>query len=322
MLQKTRLLRPEIMLVNNPNTVLILLAAYKGNTYVREQIDSMLNQDCDNWKLVLSDDGDFTKKILDSYANRFPDKIIRHRSGQRFGSAKAHFMHLIAHFKDAAPYIMLSDQDDVWDVDKVSKTFALMKATEKTYDGPVLVHTDLRIVDAELNEISPSFFAYSKLEKRRYHPHEILIQNLVSGCTLMMNRSLSNLVSCGVNPDKLVMHDHWIALVAAFFGKIAFLDTPTMRYRQHGDNTCGAKPLFSPSYMLAAARRSNFRPLSFQAEAFKAYYGSRLSPDDARILDAVALLHTLNKFARLATYRRFDLWKSPLVRKIGQIFLW
>ena len=74
--------------------------------------------------------------------------------------------------------------------------------------------------------------------------------------------------------------------------------------------------------MLAAARRSNFRPLSFQAEAFKAYYGSRLSPDDARILDAVALLHTLNKIARLATYRRFDLWKSPLVRKIGQIFLW
>ena len=310
------------MLSETSDAVLILLAAYKGNRFIHEQINSILNQDCENWKLVLSDDGDFTKDVLDAYAERFPDRIIRYRSSRRFGSAKAHFMHLIAHFKEAAPYIMLSDQDDVWNKDKVRKTLALMKATEATDEGPVLVHTDLRVVDASLHEINPSFFAYSHLEKRRYELNDLLVQNIVSGCTLMMNRKLSSLAACGVNPDKLVMHDHWIALVAAFFGKIVFLDEATLSYRQHGDNSCGVKPLLSLSGIFAAARRSNFRPLSVQAEAFEDCFGSRICPKDARILDAVASLHTLGKVSRLLTYYRFKLWKRPLLRAIGQFFLW
>ena len=307
---------------DSSDVILILLAAYKGNRFVREQIDSILKQDCDNWKLVLSDDGDFTKDILDLYAERFPDKIIRYKSGRRFGSAKAHFMHLIEVFKNAAPYIMLSDQDDVWDSDKVRKTLALMKKTEKDHDGPVLVHTDLRVVDSSLHEISPSFFAYSHLAKNHYKLNEILIQNPVSGCTLMMNRKLSTLASCGVNPNQLVMHDHWVALVAAFFGTIAFLDEPTLSYRQHGDNSCGVKPLLSVPYILAAIRRSNFRPLSIQAEAFRTFYGSHIRQNNMSILDAVASLHKVGKISRVLTYFRFKLWKTPLLRGIGQVFLW
>lgn len=310
------------MFSDSSDTVLILLAAYKGNRFVREQIDSILSQDYENWKLVLSDDGDDTASILDEYAKRFPSKIVRYKAGRRFGSAKAHFMHLIETFKNAAPYIMLSDQDDVWNPDKVSKTLALMKRTEKTYDGPVLVHTDLGVVDASLHEISPSFFAYSHLEKRHYKLNEILIQNLVSGCTLMMNGKLAHLAACGVNPDKLVMHDHWIALVAAFFGKIVFLDEPTLRYRQHGDNSCGVKPLLSLPAVLAAARRSNFRSLSIQAETFEDIFAMRIRPEDVRVLEAVASLHKLGKIARLLTYYRFSLWKAPLLRGFGQIFLW
>ena len=302
--------------------ILILLAAYKGNQYIQEQIDSILNQDCKNWKLVLSDDGDFTKDVLDAYAELFPDRIIRYRSGRRFGSAKAHFMHLIAHFKEAAPYFMLSDQDDVWNKDKVRKTLALMKAAEATYDGPVLVHTDLRVVDAELNEISPSFFAYSKLGKRRYKPNEILIQNPVSGCTLMMNRKLASLAACDVNPDKLVMHDHWIALVAVFFGKIVFLDEATLSYRQHGDNSCGARSMLSIGYILAAARRGNYRALGVQAHAFMDCYAMRIPEDKVSLVKAVSSLSKEKRIKRVGIYCRYSLWLSPLARKLGQLVLW
>lgn len=138
--------------------ILILLAAYRGTHYVGEQIESILAQDCDDWRLVLSDDGDFTEDILDGYAERYPEKIVRYRSGLRFGSAKAHFMHLISHFSERAPYIMLSDQDDIWHKDKARRTLSLMKKTETDFNGPILVHTDLRVVDASLHEISPSFF--------------------------------------------------------------------------------------------------------------------------------------------------------------------
>ena len=61
----------------------------------------------------------------------------------------------------------------------------------------------------------------------------------------------ASLAACDVNPDKLVMHDHWIALVAVFFGKIVFLDEATLSYRQHGDNSCGARSMLSIGYNLS-----------------------------------------------------------------------
>ena len=251
----------------NPE-VLILLAAYDGNRYSREQIDSILRQDYEDWLLVLSDDGEKTSEILDEYAERYPQRIIRYRSGKRFGSAKAHFMHLLNHFKDHAPYVMFSDQDDVWNPTKVSVTLAAMKKAESEFDGPVLVHTDVRVVDTDLKEISPSFFDYSHLGRGRYQPNALLLQNIVTGCTMMVNWKLTKLATIPVNVDSIVMHDHWLALIATFFGKIIFIDTPTMLYRQHGDNSCGAKPLLSMGSILAAFKRKHYLALSIQAKAF------------------------------------------------------
>lgn len=302
--------------------VIILLAAYKGNQYIQAQIDSILFQDFDNWKLVLSDDGDYTEDILNEYAKRFPTKIIRYKAGRRFGSAKAHFMHLVETFKNAAPYIMLSDQDDVWNKDKIRKTLDVMKATEENYNGPILVHTDLRVVDSTLHEISPSFFEYSHLKKGRYKLNEILIQNVVSGCTLMMNGKLASLVSRGVNPNHLLMHDHWIALVAAFFGRIAFLDEPTLRYRQHEDNSCGVKPMISVEYILAAAKRLNYRALGVQAHSFFECYKTQIPAQEVPLIKAVFSLGHVGKIRRLLIYCQYGLWLSPLVRRLGQIVFW
>lgn len=302
--------------------ILILLAAYRGTQFVGEQIDSILAQDCDDWSLVLSDDGDFTQNILDAYAERYPEKIIRYKSGLRFGSAKAHFMHLISHFKEEASYIMLSNQDDIWDKDKVRKTLAVMQKTETDFNGPILVHTDLRVVDASLHEICPSFFAYTRIGKRRYKPNEVIIQNPVSGCTLMMNRKLAMLVSCALNPEKLVMHDNWIALVATFMGKIIFLDAATMDYRQHEDNTCGAKSLFSLSYIIAAAKRSNYKALSVEAKYFLECYESRLTAPSISLIKAVSSLGNVSKFTRIKIYCKFNLWLYPFIRRIGQIVFW
>ena len=302
--------------------VLILLATYDGNRYVREQIDSILAQDYKDWLLVLSDDGEKTSEILDEYAERYPQRIIRYRAGRRFGSAKAHFMHLLNYFKGYAPYVMFSDQDDVWNSTKISITLAAMKETETDFDGPVLVHTDVRVVDTNLREISPSFFDYAHLGRRRYQPKAILLQNIVTGCTMMMNRKLANLATITVNVDSIVMHDHWLALIAAFFGKIAFIDTPTMLYRQHGDNSCGAKPLLSIGSIFAAFKRKHYRVLSVQAEAFLNCFAKNLSEEDARLISEVASWQRKGKLARLISYFRHGLWKYPLIRAIGQVAFW
>ena len=113
------------------STVLILLAAYNGQKYIGEMVDSIICQDYTDWHLILSDDSssDSTFSILEDYANKYPEKITHYKSGKKFGNAQDHFMHLLSLHNDA-PYIMFCDQDDVWHKDKISKTLAKMKEIE------------------------------------------------------------------------------------------------------------------------------------------------------------------------------------------------
>ena len=101
----------------------ILLAAYNGEAYLRQQLDSVLAQTCRDFQLIVSDDQsrDETPRILEEYAEKYPDMILYYRSGLRFGSAQGHFMHLLKTFSQS-DYIMFCDQDDVWHPDKVEKT--------------------------------------------------------------------------------------------------------------------------------------------------------------------------------------------------------
>ena len=310
--------------------VTILLAAYKGNAYVGEMIDSILAQDCDNWELVLSDDGGFTEELLADYAARYPDRIRHHRSGLRFGSAQKHFLHLMKECRNAE-YLMFCDQDDVWHPDKVRKTLAAMQAAEREARAesreentpPVLVHTDLRVVDGELRPLDESFMHYSRLDGRRLAFNELLIQNVVTGCTLMINRPLTALALEGAEEEKMLMHDWWIALCAAAFGRSVFLPEATIDYRQHGGNVVGAKSPLNPAYLKSrlsgGAIKKSLNDTSAQAEAFLAVYGDRLNSEQKELVSAYAKLPSLGKLARLRTYSRYGFWKKDPGRRAAQM---
>ena len=230
--------------------ILILLAAYKGGRFIRPMVDSILAQDVGGWKLILSDDGEDTAPILQEYADRYPDRITHYRSGRRFGSAQKHFMHLLEQFGDQADYVMFCDQDDVWHPDKVRLTLRLMEQVETDPSLPVLVHTDLRVVDGQLREMDPSFQHYSGLDGHRLSLPQLLVQNVVTGCTVMINRSLARLACRPVEEGDMLMHDWWLALIAAAMGRAVFLNRATIDYRQHGGNVVGAKDPRSAGYVL------------------------------------------------------------------------
>ncbi len=308
--------------------ITILLAAYKGNAFAGAMIDSILAQDCDTWKLVLSDDGEDTAELLESYARRFPDRITHLRSGLRFGSAQKHFLYLLEQYKDS-PYIMFCDQDDIWHPDKVRKTFELMQKTEAEEaaagrsGSPVLVHTDLRVVDGELKELAPSFTAYSSLDGNRLAFHELLMQNVVTGCTTMINQPLADMAVRAKDCPQMLMHDWWLALIAAAFGKAAYLPEATIDYRQHGKNTVGAKNPRSLRYIVSRIKGQNIRKslddTARQAEAFAALYGSELSAHQQELLAAYASLLSAGKLKRLMIYRKYHLWKQDPRRRIAQL---
>lgn len=314
--------------MNHEKKITILLAAYRGNAYAGAQIQSILDQDCSDWFLIVSDDGEDTAELLESFARAHPDKILHHRSGRRFGSAQKHFMYLISRFGQAAPYTMCADQDDIWHPDKVRRTLAAMEAEEAKWGAqkPLLVHTDLRVVDGNLKELDPSFMHFSKIDGGRLAFHQLLVQNVVTGCTMMINRSLAKLGSRAEGCEAMMMHDWWLALLAAALGRCVFLPEATLDYRQHGSNQVGAKRAGSLSYLLSRLKGKYVKKMRDdslrQGAAFLKLYEAEMSPEDRALCQSLAGLKKQGKLRRLKTIRAKGFWKNTLPRRLGQFIWW
>lgn len=237
----------------------ILLATYNGAKYLEAQLDSLLAQTCRRWTLIAHDDGstDQTLDILRAYQHRYPDMIEILEDGLTFGNARDNFTHLIANA--TGEYVMFCDQDDVWLPDKIEKTFRKMQTLEGLHPSlPVVVHTDLEVVDESLCSIAPSMFDYQGLDKSIKSLLQILAKNSVTGCTMMMNRQAIT-VSLPILPSA-VMHDWWIAaMVIKHQGVVEFIDEPLIHYRQHSSNSVGAKKN-SISYILKRVFSYFFNP--------------------------------------------------------------
>ena len=202
-----------------------------------------------------------------------------------------------------------------------------MRETENgRRDIPCLVHTDLRVTDGELNVKSESFFYSSMLRSERDQLHYLLIQNIVTGCTMMINHALWELAVLPVTGGRVRMHDGWFALIAAALGRIGFVDEPTMLYRQHSDNVVGAKDVRSFHYIAAAPTRlkrndQSIRLSQSQAGALAATLGDRLSPEQHDMLTAYANLRRHHKLKRLAFICRHRIWLLGWRRKLAEILL-
>lgn len=269
----------------------ILMATYNGERYLRAQLDSILAQTDDRWHLTVSDDGstDATVAILDEYAARYPDRITRYRSGRRFGGACGHFLHLMS--RCDAPWMLFCDQDDVWRPDKVSQMLeAFDRAERDGGDGtPLLVFSDLTPVDEALRPIAESMMAYQNQHADNLDYRALLMQNVVTGGAMGVNQALRRLAGDVADEGDILMHDGWLAAIAARFGRIVYVPRQLSLYRQHGDNSVGAQDVRSAGYvarMLAAPGRVRRIMLGKkrQAAAFARIYDARLTGDDRAFL--------------------------------------
>lgn len=308
------------------DNIVILLAAYNGEKYLHTMIDSIIAQDCSNWQLILSDDGskDSTPAILQEYADRMPEKITFYRSGIRFGRPEKHFLHLLQKFHDV-PYMMFCDQDDYWHPDKVRKTYEKMKQIETDPTVPAMVHTDLQVVDGELKPIHPSFLQMSGITGDRMQVRQLLTQNVVTGCTMMVNKALAELGTKHIPETGIPMHDWWLALLAAACGNTGFLNEATIDYRQHGNNSVGAKNVRSVKHIVNQLKSrqmaEHIRATYVQAGAFLECFHDILPEDARKTIGIYADMKKKNWLARRAAYVRYGFWKASLPRKIGQLLM-
>lgn len=293
------------------------MATYNGARFVSQQIESILAQSYPDFVLFVNDDvsTDGTYDIAVEFSEKYPAKIFVSRNQVNSGGAKHNFLNMMIDHKD--DYVMLCDQDDVWLPDKIKDTLEKMKQQERKYPNtPILVHSDLKLVDAELNIIAPSYEKAMNSRFSRTAFHQVLIQNTFAGCSAMYNRAAADLIVS--KPPYCVMHDWWLELVVATFGHIAHITEPTILYRQHSDNLIGANVKRN---FTAADIKSAIHATFKQAESLFELYENDLTEVQRFILKKYCAIPNTNKLRRWLSMCRLGTFKIGLKRNIA-LFLY
>lgn len=304
----------------------ILLATYNGAAWLEAQIDSLLAQDCQDWRLLVRDDGstDATLAVLQAQQARLGERMRIVADDRKNLGPAGNFGCLLE--TSTADYVMFCDQDDVWLPGKISQTLARMRETETACGTatPVLVHTDLQIVDERLQLVAASGHRHQGIDPIRGDTlGRLLLQNIATGCTVMLNRALRERAL--PIPAGALMHDHWLILVAACFGKIAYLPVPTMLYRQHGANQVGAQS-WNPAYVarllfqLPAIRRVLARNRQ-QASALRERYGDVLPAGTQALLEAFIHMPGHGPLQKRRDIFRYGFFYTGAVRNMGWLLL-
>lgn len=312
-------------------TVDILLATYNGERYLRQQIDSILNQTNSNFRLIISDDksSDGTADILKEYEKK-DSRIKVFIQENNLGYIK-NFEFLLKQVEN--DYYMLSDQDDVWLAQKVEHSLKKLKE-----DNADLVYTDLEVVDKDLNVMYQSFWKFLKIDYKikKYKDYRVeYLYNVVTGCTLISKKRFIDLILPIPNNSKYVPHDYWIALAVAMNGKISYLDEKTIKYRQHGNNQIGTEKT-SHKFKRFEQVRNLF--ITVKKEHFEIFVNNnRIFPDEIKQLNKEAYVYfkyieskryfnfkNLRVFHRLYRYDRlyyylfnFLVFNLPIIAKFG-----
>ncbi|MGI2258571.1 glycosyltransferase family 2 protein [Shewanella sp. GXUN23E] len=217
----------------------VLLSTYNGEAYLKEQLDSILVQSEYLSKIIIRDDGssDNTIAIIEEYQSQFPELINFINDGTGNMGVKDSFFYLSKF--TTSDYMAFCDQDDVWLPEKLA-TLATFIDTNELSDrkNPVLVHSDLTVVDKSLNRICDSFIGYLGVDGSSTNVADLLIRNTVTGCAAVVNRPLMELAI--KHKGLFKYHDECVAVVAALFESVYFIDKPLLLYRQHGNNVVGA----------------------------------------------------------------------------------
>ncbi|QQD21913.1 glycosyltransferase [Oceanospirillaceae bacterium ASx5O] len=222
------------------DSVDVVMATYNGELYLREQLDSILAQSYQSWRLLISDDGscDSTLEILREYSSR--DERIVIVNEKRQGGVINNFNQALMY--SCADYIFLSDQDDVWLPNKIDSLLFFLKEKERIYskETPILIFSDRRVVDESLNMLSESAFKAQNFPAELNCSKDFLIwRSTIYGCTTVFNKAL---YETAVPVPKFVpMHDQWLGLKAAEKGHVFMYDDVTILYRIHGGNVVGGK---------------------------------------------------------------------------------
>ena len=216
--------------------ICVIMSTYNGEKYLKEQIDSILNQKDVALTLYISDDcsTDKTVEIIKEYQEKY-NNIILHIN-EKNKNFTYNFLDSLFEFKDNEEYdyYAFSDQDDVWLDEKLITGIRKIESTGKN----TLYCSNLKIVDENLIDTNKKMISQNYKVKH----YDVLSKNIVTGCTIIFDKEFKNTVT-EFYPNNIYLHDYWLALIANYIKNSHFIcDTESLliNYRQHASNLIGS----------------------------------------------------------------------------------
>ncbi len=216
--------------MNKPTQISIAMATYNGEKFIKEQLESILKQTVTLHEIIITDDNsqDSTRRILTDYRDAYPELIKLFFNEKNLGYIK-NFEKAVS--LCSGEYIALSDQDDLWDANKIEVLLDKIQNAD-------LAYSDARLIDGLNKILHPSFTGFSNKQVQNTGFINLCINNTVTGCTILVRK---NILSKAIPFPTVIPHDHWLALVASDGNGIKYYDHPLISYRQHDNNALGAK---------------------------------------------------------------------------------
>jgi len=306
----------------------ILMSVYNGEKFLADQLESLVRQTHQNWRLLVRNDNstDSSVRILHEYCIRYPKKIVLVSDDCMQLGACQGFAKVLQH--SSAEYIMFCDQDDVWLPTKVEASLnELMRLEIKNPGMPILVYTDLTVVDEKLRVLAESLWQYQRIDPRNNSLNALLLENVATGCTMIFNRKLKE--QAEPLPSEAVMHDWWLALVGSVYGRLSFLSGKTVLYRQHGRNDVGAqersfksrlcKFMKSPNASFVRSTRSAAR-VRAQCRALLAHVQCRTVPDPTLMIPLQRYVDSTNTLVRKWCLIRHKMLTGDYIQASKKLF--
>jgi glycosyltransferase involved in cell wall biosynthesis len=255
----------------------VLLSTFNGERYVAELLDSVLRQDYPALRVTVRDDGssDGTLGVLRGCV----DPRLRVMDGVHAGIPSAYFT-LLDHAAEEAQFCALADQDDVWKSHKISRAVAALSALPSS--EPALYCARVVVVDDELVPLR-----LHRLPRRGPSFANALVENIATGCTIVLNRAAVDTVQRRW-PREVPVHDWWLYTVISGIGTVVYDPEPVVAYRQHGSNAIG----LARTSIGRASRRvqrhllGDARQPTIQARELRRIFGSALKTSARQQLDA------------------------------------
>ncbi len=213
-------------------TVIVLMSTYNGEEYIREQLDSILNQKGVKIKVLVRDDGstDSTKEILNEYKEVGK---IKWYTGKNLKPAKS-FLDLMKK-AEKGDYYAFADQDDYWEPEKI-KTAVKKLEQNASANTPQVYFSNKKIANENLDIMRDE-----SGKKYILSFDSCMVRNIATGCTMVFNRRMLEIVN-SYSPDYVSMHDAWMLRICLAVGGNAILDEQAhMLYRQHENQSIGAE---------------------------------------------------------------------------------